>query len=102
LHFAHGLYVTVASDRVRDEQQARQISTDMAGDLRKAGLPFRHAGSFGFDFGAAEWFHHTLTDRYAVRIAVADLPTAVWDDVSRAAAQWWLRYDTQALSRAQA
>lgn len=95
LHFAHGLYVTVASNRVRDEQQARQIAAEMAGDLRKAGLPFRHAGSFGFDFGAAEWFHHTLTDRYAVRIAVADLPTALWDEVSRAVTQWWSRQETQ-------
>ncbi len=102
LHFAHGLYVTVASDRLRDEQQARRIATDMAEDLRKTGLPFRHAGSFGFDFGAAEWFHHSFTDRYAVRIAVADLPTGLWDEVSRSVAQWWLRYETQALSRTSA
>jgi hypothetical protein len=95
LHFAHGLYVTVASARPLDEQRARQAAAEMAEDLRKAGLPFRHAGSFGFDFGAAEWFHHSLSDRYAVRIAVADLPTDVWDEISRAVSEWWSRYDRQ-------
>jgi hypothetical protein len=69
----------------------------MTGHLRKAGLPLRHAGSFGFDFGAAEWFYHSIGDRYAVRIAVADLPTKLWDQVVQAAAEWWLRHETFAV-----
>jgi hypothetical protein len=93
LHFAHGLYVTLASDRLVDEQQARQVAAELADDLRKSGLPLRHAGSFGFDFGAAEWFYHNIGNRYAVRIAVADLPTALWDRVAQAVAEWWSRYE---------
>ena len=88
---SHGLYVTLASDRLVDEQQARDAADEMARDLTKSGLPLRHAGSFGFDFGAAEWFHHSISNRFAVRIAVADLPTAIWDQVSHAVVEWWSR-----------
>jgi hypothetical protein len=75
LHFAHGLYVTLTSKRPLDEKAARQIVTKMCADVRESGLPLRHAGSFGFDFGAAEWSRDTARDRYVVRIAVPDLPT---------------------------
>jgi hypothetical protein len=89
LHFAHGLYVTLAPKRALDEKQTKQMAADLCGDLRKAGLPLRHAGSFGFDFGAAEWFHDTTRNRYVVRIAVPDLPTLLWDEVARAVVRWW-------------
>ena len=95
LHFAHGLYVTLASERLVDEQRAKQVAAELAQDLSKAGLPLRHAGSFGFDFGAIEWFHHNTSARYAVRIAVADLPTSLWDEVSEAVAQWWSGHQRQ-------
>ncbi len=61
----------------------------MSDDLAAAGLPIRHAGSFGFDFAATEWFHSAATDRYSVRVAVPDLPTALWDDLADAIANWW-------------
>ena len=51
----------------------------MSDELSQAGFPIRHAGSFGFDFAATEWFHDLTTDCYSVRIAVPDLPTALWD-----------------------
>jgi hypothetical protein len=57
--------------------------------LSREGWPLRHAGSFGFDFGAAEWFGHTVRNRCVVRIAVPDLPTLLWDQVAQAIAQWW-------------
>jgi hypothetical protein len=100
LHFAHGLYVTLASDRLVDEQAARQVAAEMAGDVGKGGLPLRHAGSFGFDFGAAEWFFHNIGNRYAVRVAVADLPTVLWDQVAHAVAEWWSRYERQSAALA--
>lgn len=89
LHYVHGLYVTLSSQQPLDEATARHAAAEMSGDLAKAGLPIRHAGSFGFDFAATEWFHHSTTDRYSVRVAVPDLPTAIWDDLVAAIAQWW-------------
>jgi hypothetical protein len=95
LHFAHGLYVTLAPKRMLDEKQTKQMAADLCGDLRKVGLPLRHAGSFGFDFGAAEWFRDTTHNRYVVRIAVPDLPTPLWDQVARAVVQWWSVHEEQ-------
>jgi hypothetical protein len=89
LHFVHGLYVTVHGQQPLDEATARQAAAEMSNDLARAGLPIQHAGSFGFDFAATEWFHNSTTDRYSVRIAVPDLPTAIWDDLVEAIARWW-------------
>ncbi|WP_339032826.1 hypothetical protein WI604_16930 [Bradyrhizobium symbiodeficiens] len=89
LHFAHGLYVTLRGSRPLDEASARQAAEDMSNELRAEGLPIRHAGSFGFDFAATEWFHDATTDQYSVRVAVSDLPTQVWDDLTAAIARWW-------------
>ena len=93
LHFAHGLYVTLAPRRMLDENQTKQIAADLCSALSKLGLPLRHAGSFGFDFGAAEWFHDSTSDRNLVRIAVPDLPTLLWDQVTEAVAQWWSAHE---------
>jgi hypothetical protein len=87
--FAHGLYLTLAPKTLVDELQAKNIAEDLSSDLSRIGLPLRHAGSFGFDFGATEWFHDSITDRYLVRIAVPDMPTRLWDEVAVAIAQWW-------------
>jgi hypothetical protein len=92
LRFAHGLYVTLASPRPLDEAAARQAAAAMSEDLASQGLPIRHAGSFGFDFAATEWFHSPATGQYNVRVAVPDLPTALWDDITHAVARWWLRH----------
>jgi hypothetical protein len=89
LHFVHGLYVTVSSQQPLDEATARQAAAEMSNDLARAGLPIQHAGSFGFDFAATEWFRNPTTDHYSVRIAVPDLPTAIWDDLVEAIAKWW-------------
>jgi hypothetical protein len=84
-HFAHGLYVTLASTRTLDESEARHVVAELCADLDRKGLPLRHAGSFGFDFGAAEWSRDRIRDRYVVRIAAADLPTSLW---TRSSQQW--------------
>jgi hypothetical protein len=49
LHYAHGLYVTLATAEPIDEKETREIAEQMCSDLGRAGLPLRHAGSFGFD-----------------------------------------------------
>jgi hypothetical protein len=99
LHFAHGLYVTLTPKRMLDEYQTKQIAADLCGDLGRRGLPLRHAGSFGFDFGAAEWFHDKTGNRYLVRIAIPDLPTSLWDAVVQAVAQWWSVHERHQLRR---
>lgn len=92
LHFTHGLYVTLRGRRALDEATARQAAEDMSRDLSGKGFPIRHAGSFGFDFAATEWFHDATTDRYSVRVAVPDLPTELWKDLAAAIAGWWARH----------
>ncbi|QAU39500.1 hypothetical protein [Bradyrhizobium guangdongense] len=89
LHFTHGLYVTLRAGRPLDEASARRAAEAMSHDLSRKGHPIRHAGSFGFDFAATEWFHDATTDRYSVRVAVPDLPTRPWNDLAAAIAEWW-------------
>jgi hypothetical protein len=89
LHFTHGLYVTLRTGRPLDETCARQAAEAMSCDLRRKGFPIRHAGSFGFDFAATEWFHDAIADQYSVRVAVPDLPTELWNDLAAAIAGWW-------------
>lgn len=99
-HFAHGLYVTLAPKRTLDEKQTKQMAADLCDYVGKAGLPLRHAGSFGFDFGAAEWFRDTIRNRYVLRVAVPDLPIPLWDQVARAVVQWWSVHEEQKLRSA--
>jgi hypothetical protein len=99
LHFAHGLYVTLAPAGTLDENKARDVVAELCADLGRRGLPLRHAGSFGFDFAAAEWSMDTIRDRYVVRIAVADLPTSLWDEIIAAVAAWWIRHERRVGSR---
>jgi hypothetical protein len=96
LNYEHGLYVTLASKHPLDEAAARQAAAAMSHDLSRAGLPIRHAGSFGFDFAATEWFHNATTGRYSVRIAASDLPTAIWNELTQAIAKWWSAHQDRA------
>jgi hypothetical protein len=89
LQFVHGLYVTLGSERLLDEAAARKAATEMSENLGQAGFPIRHAGSFGFDFATTEWAHDTIANGYVVRLAVPDLPTILWDDLTKAISQWW-------------
>jgi hypothetical protein len=94
-HFAHGLYLTLASAGLNDEKAAREIVAEMCADLKCRGLPIRHAGSFGFDFAAAEWAQDRSRNRYVVRLAAADLPTPIWDEIVAAVAAWWRARERQ-------
>jgi len=93
LHFAHGLYITLASAAILDEGSARTAVASLCADLGRKGLPLRHAGSFGFDFGTAEWSHDRSRDCYVIRIAVSDLPTSLWDEVTVVVAAWWKAHE---------
>jgi hypothetical protein len=96
LNFAHGLYVTLDGGQALDEAAARQAAAALSHDLGEKGFPIRHAGSFGFDFAASEWFHNATTGRYSVRIAVPDLPSEIWDELSAAIAEWWSAHQDKA------
>lgn len=88
LTYAHGLYLTLAPKRTVDEGGARELADQLSSDLSEIGLPVQHAGSFGFDFVATEWFSDSQSGRYMIRIAVPDLPTLLWDQILNAIARW--------------
>ena len=96
LNFAHGLYVTLDGEQPLDEAAARQAADALSHDLSEQGFPIRHAGSFGFDFAATEWFHNATTGRYSVRIAVPDLPAAIWNELTVQIAKWWSAHQDRA------
>jgi hypothetical protein len=90
LRFAHGLYITLKSSKTLSEETAREAAAFLSEDLGRAGLPIRHAGSFGFDFAATEWLRDQVNDQYVVRLAIPDLPSAIWNELIGAVADWWL------------
>jgi hypothetical protein len=98
-HFTHRLYVALSPGRALAEWQAKELAGAMCRDLGALGLPLRHAGSFGFDFAAAEWFHDMARDRHMVRIAVPDLPTEQWDGIVIEIIRWWKKNAAPAVSR---
>jgi hypothetical protein len=101
VRYAHGLYVTLNTAQHLDEAGARERAAELSHDLSKEGLPLRHAGSFGFDFAATEWFHDFEADRYLVRIAVGDLPTTLSDELTNAIATWWSARERKTLRASQ-
>ena len=100
LDFVHGLYVALMPDNALTQQQAKKLAETMCRDLAVLGLPVHHAGSFGFDFAAAEWFRDLARDRHLVRVAVPDLPTELWNHLVREIIQWWNRNAGSPRSRA--
>jgi len=100
LDFVHGLYVALMPDNALTQQQAKKLAETMCRDLAVLGLPMHHAGSFGFDFAAAEWFRDLARDRHLVRVAVPDLPTELWNHLVREIIQWWNRNAGSPSSRA--
>lgn len=94
--FHHGLYITLTPDESLDTSGAIEMAAALCADVRSGGLPIRHAGSFGFDFVAVEWFRDTLHDRNVVRIAIADLPTPLMEKLIAEIGKWWLKNNPKA------
>jgi len=89
--FQHGLYLTLSPLGNPDIDEARSLAGALSGELERNGLPVRHAGSFGFDFVAIEWFHGSSSPRNLIRVAASDLPPGLADRIAQGIATWWTR-----------
>jgi hypothetical protein len=89
--FQHGLYLTLMPNAELSIESARKLAAALCGDLVSTAVPVSHAGSFGFDFVAIEWFADPLSRRNVLRVAASDVPFHCIDRVAEGIARWWSR-----------
>ena len=97
--FAHGLYLTLGPTLPWEPEEAQAAAASLVGHIRARSLPVRHAGSFGFDFVAAEHFTDARTERNLVRLSLADLPAPVMERIADEIPAWWAAFDRTAPAR---
>jgi hypothetical protein len=92
--FQHGLYLTLAPRGDLSIQSAKDLAAALSDKLASVALPVSHAGSFGFDFVAIEWFADACSRRNVIRVAASDIPSSLTDKVAQCIARFWSRHES--------
>lgn len=87
--YPHALYLTLAPRGELRVQDVKRAVGSLCDTLSQQGIAVRHAGSFGFDFTAVEWFAETLSKRNVIRIAPGDLPGSEMDALALGITAWF-------------
>jgi hypothetical protein len=76
--------------------EASDAAASLCREAASSSVPVAHAGSFGFDFVAIEWFADPLLARNVIRVAVSDVPPSSLDALEAAITRWWSRHSLPA------
>ncbi len=98
--FGHGLFFVMFPRRIIAKEEARAVAAELVGEMTRWGIPTRHAGSFGFDFFACDWFEDPASQKMGVRLSIGDLPSAVVRRADDVIANWLTKCQGAAMTTA--